>query len=187
MDTRLKNSGSRYGLPVIALHWLMLVLIAAVYASMELRGFAPRGSALRAGMKSLHFALGLSVLALVAVRLCVRWMAGAEPPIAPPLSRWPALGARLMHVALYALMIAAPLLGWLTLSAAGKPVDLFGFALPLLTGVDAALAHSLKELHESLATAGYALIGLHAAAALLHHYVMRDNTLVRMLPGCGTR
>ena len=183
----LKNSRNRYGTSVIALHWLMLVLLAAVYASMELRDFAPKGSDLRADMKSLHFLLGLSVLALVTVRLCVRWAAGDAPPIEPPMARWPALMARLMHAALYALMIAAPLLGWLALSTAAKPVTLFGFALPMLTGANEALAHPLKDLHEALATAGYALIGLHAAAALLHHYVIHDNTLVRMLPGRGSR
>ncbi|MCA3187992.1 MAG: cytochrome b/b6 domain-containing protein, partial [Cupriavidus sp.] len=76
----LKNSRNRYGTSVIALHWLMLVLLAAVYACMELRGFAPKGSELRANMKSLHFVLGLYVLALVVVRLCVRWVTGAAPP-----------------------------------------------------------------------------------------------------------
>lgn len=183
----LKNSRNRYGASVIALHWLMLVLLAAVYASMELRGFAPKGSELRANMQSLHFLLGLSVLVLVAVRLYVRWAAGAAPPIEPPMPRWPALLARLMHVALYLLMIATPLLGWLALSTAAKPVTPFGFALPMLTGANEALAHPLKDLHETLATAGYALIGLHAAAALLHHYVIRDDTLVRMLPGLDSR
>ena len=182
-----RNSRDRYGNFVVALHWLMLVLLAAVYASMELRGFAPKGSELRANMKSLHFLLGLSVLALVAVRLCVRWVAGAAPAIEPPMGRWPALMARLMHAALYALMIAAPLLSWLALSTAAKPVTLFGFALPMLTSANEALAHPLKDLHEALATAGYALIGLHAAAALLHHYVIHDNTFVRMLPGHGSQ
>jgi cytochrome b561 len=52
-----------------------------------------------------------------------------------------------------------------------------------LVGADKALADQMKELHETLATAGYFLVGLHAAAALLHHYAFRDNTLVRMLPG----
>lgn len=57
----------------------------------------------------------------------------------------------------------------------------------MLTGANEALAHPLKDLHEALATGGYALIGLHAAAALLHHYVIHDNTLVRMLLGRGSR
>ena len=108
----LKNSRNRYGTSVIALHWLMLVLLAAVYASMELRDFAPKGSELRADMKSLHFLLGLSVLALVTVRLCVRWAAGDAPPIEPPMARWPALMARLMHAALYALMIEVAPENW---------------------------------------------------------------------------
>ena len=88
-----------------------------------------------------------------------------------------------MHYALYAFMIVTPLLGWLTLSAAGKPINLFGVVVPALIGADESLSHQLKDFHEALATAGYFLIGLHAAAALVHHYVTRDNTLVRMLPG----
>ncbi|MDR2154682.1 MAG: cytochrome b/b6 domain-containing protein, partial [Burkholderiaceae bacterium] len=51
-----------------------------------------------------------------------------------------------------------------------------------LIGPDKALGKQIKEVHETVATIGYGLIGLHAAAALFHHYVMRDNTLLRMLP-----
>lgn len=87
-----------------------------------------------------------------------------------------------MHLGLYALMIGLPLLGWLTLSAAGKPIPFFGLELPALIGADKKLAGDLKELHETLAVAGYWLIGLHAAAALFHQYVRRDGTLQRMLP-----
>ena len=182
-----KNSKTRYGTYVIALHWLMLVLLVAVYASMELRGLAPKGSELRANLKTLHFSLGLGVLALVMVRLGARWSAGAAPTIAPPVAAWSTLLARLMHFALYAFMVTMPILGWLVLSAAAKPVNLFGWPLPMLIGANEALSHSLKDVHEALATAGYVLIGLHAAAALLHHYVIHDNTLVRMLPGRGSR
>ena len=87
-----------------------------------------------------------------------------------------------MHLALYAFMIGMPLLGWLAVSAKGDPVAFYGLQLPLLIGQDKGLSRSLKEVHEAIGTAGYFLIGLHAAAALLHHYVLRDNTLVRMLP-----
>ncbi|MNP75825.1 hypothetical protein D3C76_1729480 [compost metagenome] len=82
-------------------------------------------------------------------------------------------------------MIGAPLAGWLILSAAGKPIPFFGLELPALIGPDKELAGQIKELHELAGTAGYWLIGLHAVAALFHHYVSRDNTLVRMLPGRG--
>jgi cytochrome b561 len=182
-----KNSNTRYGAWVIGLHWLMLLLLVAVYACMELRGLAPKGSDLRAGLKPLHFLLGLSVLALVVVRLAVRWGAGTAPEIQPPVAKWQDRLARLMHVALYAFMVATPILGWLTLSAEGDPIVLFGLHVPSLVGADKALADQLKDVHESLATAGYFLIGLHAAAALAHHYVTHDNTLLRMLPGRGSR
>ncbi|HEX7952210.1 MAG TPA: cytochrome b/b6 domain-containing protein, partial [Burkholderiales bacterium] len=68
------------------------------------------------------------------------------------------------------------------LSAAGKPIPFFGLQLPALVGESKDLAELFKEVHETGATAGYFLIGLHAAAALYHHYIVRDDTLRRMLP-----
>ena len=87
-----------------------------------------------------------------------------------------------MHLALYGLMIITPLLAWLMLNAAGKPVPYFEFGLPTLVAPDPDLARQFKHWHEWLGSAGYWLIGLHAAAGLFHHYWVRDNTLVRMLP-----
>ena len=90
--------------------------------------------------------------------------------------------ATLASLALYAIMIGMPLAGWLLLSAAGKPIPFFGLQLPALIGPDKALAGQIKEVHELVGTLGYFLIGAHAAAALFHHYIKRDNTLLRMLP-----
>ena len=90
--------------------------------------------------------------------------------------------AKLTHLALYAIMIGMPLLGWLVLSAAGKPIPFFGLELPALIGQNKPLASQLKDIHEVVGTAGYFLIAAHAAAALFHHYVQRDNTLLRMWP-----
>jgi len=177
-----RNSRSRYSMPMIGLHWLTLLLLVAVYACMELRGFTARGSAPRANMMTLHYLLGLLALVLVIIRIGVRWNAGAAPHIRPPMPGWQDKLARLLHFALYAFMVIAPILGWLTLSAEGRPIVLFGLPVPSLVGADKSLARQLKELHEGLATAGYFMIGLHAVAALFHHYVTRDNTLVRMLP-----
>jgi cytochrome b561 len=88
-----------------------------------------------------------------------------------------------MHILLFALMIGMPLAGWLLLSASGKPIPFFGLELQALTGESKSLAKLVKEIHETGGTVGYFLIGLHAAAALFHHYIVRDNTLLRMLPG----
>ncbi|UUY08188.1 cytochrome b [Pseudomonas sp. J452] len=179
-----KNSEQRYGSLSIGLHWLMLILIAGVYACIELKGNFPKGSDTRELLKQWHFMLGLAVFALVWLRLLARLIAPA-PKIVPALPAWQAIPAKLMHLALYLLMIGAPLAGWLILSAAGKPIPFFGLELPPLVGEDKQLAGQIKELHELAGTAGYWLIGLHAVAGLFHHFVSRDNTLTRMLPGRG--
>jgi cytochrome b561 len=82
-------------------------------------------------------------------------------------------------------MIGMPLLGWLTLSAQGKQIPLFGLHLPPLMAEQKSIADWSKEIHEVLGTVGYFLIALHASAALYHHYFVRDNTLRRMVPGQG--
>jgi cytochrome b561 len=80
-------------------------------------------------------------------------------------------------------MIAMPILGWLILSAEGDPIPFWGLELPPLTAPDKEFAEQLEEVHETIGNVGYFLIGAHAAAALFHHYVMKDNTLIRILPG----
>ena len=179
-----KNTESRYGSLSIALHWLMLVMIAGLYACIELKGNFPKGSDTRELLKQWHFMLGLAVFALVWLRLLARLIA-PTPKIVPTIPAWQAIPAKLMHLALYLLMIGAPLAGWLILSAAGKPIPFFSLELPPLVGEDKQLAGQIKELHELAGTTGYWLIGLHAVAGLLHHFVSRDNTLTRMLPGRG--
>lgn len=176
-----RNSTARYGSLSIGLHWLMLPLLAAVYACIELRELSPKGSDPREALKTWHFMLGLSVLVLVSLRFAVH-LTGPIPRIVPDPLRWQKLSAKLMHLALYVLMIAMPLVGWLILSAEGKPIPFFGLQLPALIGESKYLAELTKEIHETSGTVGYYLIGLHAAAALFHHYVVRDNTLRRILP-----
>lgn len=178
----LGNTNERYGSLSIALHWLMLALLVAVYATIELREIYPKGSDPREALKTWHFMLGLSVLLLVGLRLLAR-ATTPVPRITPTPAAWQALLAKLIHLALYAFMIGMPLAGWLMLSAAGKPIPFFGLELPALIGANKELATQIKEVHETVGTVGYFLVGAHALAALFHHYVIRDNTLLRMLPG----
>ncbi|MEO8803980.1 MAG: cytochrome b [Rudaea sp.] len=177
----LNRTNDRYHMLSISAHWLTLALLVAVYALIELRGIYPKGTAAHDAMKTWHFMLGLTVLAVVAVRLVLRAMF-REPAITPPPPAWQLLLAKAMYLALYAFLIVMPILGWLTLSAKGRVIPFFGLNLPALMGPDKAWAHWLEDLHETIGTIGYYLIGLHAAAALYHHYFMRDNTLRRMLP-----
>jgi cytochrome b561 len=177
----LRNTSTRYGTLSIAMHWLMLLLIIGVYACIELRELYPKGSDPREAFKTWHFMLGLSIFFLVWLRLLLR-LTSPTPAIVPSIPRWQSIAAKIMHAGLYLLMIITPLLGWMILSTAGKPIPFFGFELPALMAENKELVKVFKERHETIAEAGYYLIGLHAAAALFHHYVARDNTLLRMLP-----
>lgn len=176
-----KNTTDRYGSLSIAMHWLMLLLLVAVYAAIEVREFYPKGSDPREALKQWHFMLGLSVFVLIWLRLALRlW--GPTPRIRPAVGIWQHRAAVFMHVALYLFMVVMPLLGWVVLSAKGRVIPFFGLELPALIGPDKGLADQLEEIHGTIGTAGYYLIGLHAVAALFHHYILRDNTLRRMLP-----
>ncbi|MCC6610392.1 MAG: cytochrome b [Burkholderiales bacterium] len=172
---------NRYHPLSIAAHWLTLALLIAVYAVIELRDIFPKGSDPHEAMKTWHFMLGLTVWGLVFVRLLLRGLFRA-PPIDPMPPAWQRALANAMYVTLYAFLIVMPLLGWLTLSAKGKPAPFFGFHLPSLLAPNKPLAGNLEDIHKIVGTIGYYLIGLHALAALFHHYVMRDDTLRRMLP-----
>lgn len=175
------NTNDRYSIGTIALHWLMFMLMIAVYAFIELRELFPKGSDPREAMKALHFMFGLSILLLVLPRIGMRFL-GTTPAITPQPPAWQQASAKLAHLLLYLFMLAMPLLGWLTLSAAGKSIPFFGLQLPALIGEDKELAKSIKEIHETIGEIGYYLIGLHVLAALYHHYFQHDNTLHHMLP-----
>lgn len=181
MKTRAKITGDRYSTFSISLHWLMFFLMIAVYACIELRVLYPKGTDPRDALKAWHFMLGLLIFVVVWIRLIGR-MIYPKPPIDPPLKQWQNLASTGFHWLLYAFMIAMPVIGWLILSAEGNPVPFFGLELPPLTGKDDDFAHTLEEIHETVGTLGYYAIGLHTVIALAHHYIMKDNTLIRMLP-----
>lgn len=173
---------TRYAPLSIFLHWVMLLLITAVYSCILLRENYPKGTDLREGLKTWHFMLGLAVLALVIIRIVARLLT-TKPPIKPEPPAWQMLFAKTMHLTLYVFMLAMPIAGWLILSSEGKVIPFFGLELPALIAPDKGLAEQIEELHETVGEIGYYLIGLHALAALFHHYVVKDNTLRRMLPG----
>jgi len=169
----------RYSSASIILHWLMLALMVAAYAAIELREFYPRGTGTREALKSWHYTIGLLVFVLVWLRIAarLRWPAPAAAD-----EGWRHALAVVTHGALYVLMIAMPVAGWVILSAEGDPIPFFGLELPALTAPNHGLAEQVEELHELGGTIGYWLVGLHASAALFHHYVMRDRLLARMVP-----
>lgn len=179
MNTEEAVLTQRYSSASIGLHWAMAVLMVSVYALINVADLFPKGSAPRQMAKDWHFMLGLLVFCLVWLRIAARLL-GTVPPINPVVPLWQEKVAKAVHLALYALMVGMPLLGWLVLSAKGSPIPFFGLELPALLAPDKALGRQIREFHELGGNLGYLLIGGHALAALFHHYVVRDNTLQRM-------
>ncbi|WP_058910190.1 cytochrome b561 [Entomohabitans teleogrylli] len=172
--------GNKFAPLQITLHWLVFILIVAAYCAMELRGLAPTGW--RPWFNITHITCGLSVLVLMIARLALR-LKYRTPEIVPRLSPMMTGLAHLGHTALYLLFIALPLLGFFIQYYRGREWGVFGVAMPFASVADEDLRETLTSWHELLANAGYFVIGLHALAALLHHYYWRDNTLLRMMPG----
>ncbi len=176
-----KNTDTRYGSVSISMHWLMFLLLLAVYSCIELRELYPKGSDPREAFKMWHFMLGLTVLGLVCVRVGVR-LVQVTPAIVPALSNRQNLLAKALHFLLYLLMIGMPIAGWLILSAAGKPVPFWGLELPSLIAENKETAEFIEDIHKQIGEISYFLIAGHTIAALFHHYVQKDNMLTRMLP-----
>ncbi|MCH6485209.1 cytochrome b/b6 domain-containing protein [Pseudoxanthomonas sp. LH2527] len=163
-----------------ALHWSMAILILA----MLFVGVGMVASlSLRPVLIDLHRPLGMALLALALIRLLHRWRS-PPPPLPASLPRAQAFAAKASHVALYAAMLAMPLLGWAMLSAGGYPVRMTStFSLPPLLPQDPALYSLLRLAHGWVGYALFALILLHAAAALHHAWVRRDGVFEAMARG----
>jgi len=162
------------------LHWLTVICVILAAAFILTRDQVD-GRALRLWLLEGHRHFGLFVLALFVIRVVVRLRVGKLPPAAD--APWPMrVAAGLTHIALYALLVTMPLLGWALSSAQGKPVHLFGATLPNFVTADEDLADSLQAWHLDAAWVLLGLVCLHIAAALWHHFVMRDGTLRRMWP-----
>lgn len=171
----------RYSKLSITLHWLTLVLMAAIYITIELHESLPRGHALRRPMEDWHIYLGVCLLPIALFR-AVTILRAQIPAIVPQPPVWQMRITKLMKVYLYVLMIGAPLIGWIMVNAEGHIVNLWGLALPTLVSESESLAGLASEAHEVLGVSGYIFIAVHAFAALYHHYLVKDNTLKRMLP-----
>jgi cytochrome b561 len=177
---RIEQAKSRYDRLTIALHWLTAALVIALFALAETWSFFPRD--IRKLGQSLHISLGLLLTAVLIVRLLWRGSQGRRlPPAASGLQHWAAKAA---HYALYALLAAQVMLGFLYRWAQGEPFLFFGlFAVPSPVAIDPGMEQVFGGLHNDVAWIVIILAGLHAAAALLHHHVLRDGVLRRMLPG----
>lgn len=171
----------RYTATAIALHWLMAFLIFGLLAlgfTMQDLPLSPE----KLQLYSWHKWAGVSAFLLVLIRLA--WRLSHRPPALPAGMPKPLqLAAHAGHLALYALMLAIPLSGWLMSSAKGFQTVWFGvLPIPDLLGKDKALGDLLQTVHMSLNLLFVAVIAGHIGAALKHHFIDKDDILTRMLP-----
>jgi len=174
----------RYNPVAIFLHWAVAALIVTAWSLPHLRGVLP---AARTPIMDLHRSVGVTVFALVLVRLIWRFL---NPPPSLPggttqLVRWLAHGG---HAALYLLMLSVPVCGMLLTWAAGHSIPVWGlFTVPAPIAPSESLHRTFANLHGLLGNTLLWLAALHAAAALVHHYVFKDGLLDRMRPGTRDR
>jgi len=179
----VRSTATSWGAVTRSFHWGMLLLfvgIASIGLYMTDLPLGPR----KLRIYALHKSIGLTLLGLAALRLL--WRLGERRPAPPPMPTWQARGAVATHALLYLLMFAIPLSGWLYNSAAGFPLQWFHLVnLPALTAADPALKALARQLHAGGVLLLAAVVALHAAAALKHHFVDRDRTLRAMLTSAG--
>jgi cytochrome b561 len=182
----LLNTSSAYGAVARFLHWTIVLLIIAQFIIADSADELPDGVE-KLSRLSLHKSVGMTVFLLALLRIGWRLVNRGNPaPV--PMPNAQRIAAAVGHGLLYLLVLAQPLTGWAMSSAANYPVTLFGwFQFPALVAPDHALHEVLVDVHEGVFVTLAVVATLHAAAALYHHYWMKDDSLRRMLPFGGRR
>jgi cytochrome b561 len=176
---------ARYTTTAVALHWLVAVLIVCGF-TLGLSMVPLPLSKRKLEWYSLHKSIGITVFLLTCLRFL--WRISHTPPPLPPMPQWQRRATVVTHVALYVLLLLIPVSGWLYSSATGVQVAYLGLVpLPDLVPKDRAVAAVLRACHVTLNFTLLGLVCVHAAAALMHHFVDRDTVLWRMLPFAGMR
>jgi cytochrome b561 len=186
---KLRNTPEAYGAVAVTLHWLIALAVLTMLGVGFYMDWLPKGDPLVYPLFQFHKSLGLSILVLVVLRLLWR-ISNPTPALPAHMPRWERFAASAAHYGFYAALLLLPLSGWVMVSASpyNIPTLYFGlFEWPHLGFVtqspDKALYEDIAhEVHEILVWAALALIGLHAAAALRHHYMLKDTVLTRMAP-----
>jgi cytochrome b561 len=179
-------AGGRYGRAARALHWFVAAFAVMVVALGWAMEAAARNTPARGSLLLLHGSIGLTILAVMIVRILGRWLYPA-PALPPSLTRLEAALAHLTHFGLYLLFTGMPLAGYVNAAAQGHAVSLFGMvSIPPLLPINLRLAQAAIAAHLVGQYLLYLLVAAHIAAALFHGIVSRDGVLERMLPRRGS-
>jgi len=192
MTTPIRDLPNRYGAVAMTLHWLIAAAIIVNLVIILLADDVSRPEKIQ--ILWWHKSIGLSVLLLSIVRVVWRWLNPVPPP-PPGLPAYQRIAGTALHHLFYFLILAIPLAGWLMVSTNAQPIPYFGLfnwpAFPGLSGMAHENAHAYHEAFETVhVVLGWSLVGLiplHIAAGLYHHFALKDNVLLRMLPGTKLR
>lgn len=173
------DSGNNYDSVAIALHWTTAVLVLLLFALGQTWGWFPRPT--RHLMIVTHMSLGIILTAVVLTRIVWRFALGHH---ASPLEKgWVRLASTTVHYLLYALLVTQAVLGFLSRWVGNEAMNFFGLKIPSpFIGAGHAAADEIQDIHNWVGWAIIVLAAGHAAAALYHHYVLKDRVLRRMLP-----
>ncbi|MFH1818494.1 MAG: cytochrome b [Pseudomonadota bacterium] len=173
------TSAMRYSTPAIVLHWLVALLIFVAFPLGLYMADLPL-SPEKLKLISYHKWIGVTVFMLAGLRVVWR-LTHTPPPLPASVTGWQRRASAVAHGLLYLLILVIPISGWLMSSAKGVQTVWFGvLPLPDLIGKDKALGHLLGEVHETLNYTLLALVVLHVAGALQHHFIERQPFLQRM-------
>jgi cytochrome b561 len=177
----LKDSRAGYGLMTIIFHWVCAPLIIFLFGlGVYMRGLDYYSPWYHRGPE-IHIAIGLLVFVLMSLRLVWRTRS-ATPDAIPTISKSNLLAASLVKTALYAFVFVICLSGYLITTAEGNAASFFGMVnIPATLKLSADNIDRAGFIHKYIAWGLMGFVVLHAAAALFHHFIKRDKTLVRML------
>jgi cytochrome b561 len=179
----IRNTIQRYGQIAIFLHWSIVLLFAALIP-MGLIMTAMNDSPEKWELYSLHKSLGMLVFLLIIIRIIWRWI-NPTPLFPDTLNRYEKGLAHGVHLGLYAVMIIMPISGLIDSYGGGYKTNFFGF-FEVFPRVAIARSKELELFALAIHVYGsylfYFLFFLHIAGVIKHHFILKDNTLRRMLP-----
>ncbi len=183
----LRSDLKNWGSITKGLHWLIALAVIGLLCVGPWMVELPI-SANKVRVYALHKSTGVTVLALMCLRMAWRLIEGRRPRLPPGMPAWQRGLANASHGLLYLALLVMPLSGWIFNSAANFPLQWFGLvSMPALAAPDPSIKQLARDVHGWTAWLLIGLVTLHVLAALKHHFFDRDPTLRRMLPGGNVR
>ncbi len=168
-----------YSIPARVLHWLTaLLVLITIPAGIAMANIG--AGPLQNFLFDLHRSIGVLLIPVILLRLAYR-LYDAPPPLPADIPAIQQFAASSVHVALYALLIVQPIVGWIGTSAFRAPIAVFWlFELPPIWPENRAFSDQVFQVHRVIAYLIVLLLCAHIGAALFHHFVRRDRVLLRM-------